>query len=412
MIDDVVVKENLRHNLRLSDDFFAVAPNALTPVSQTESIGFLTDVENIGTQAQSNLKTTIEIENTATGQIAFSDTLKLGALLPGEHLQNTAFPDRFLPPGGAADYAATYRISADSTDQDSDDKAIRWRFGVSDTVFAKENRPTTVILPAFSDRIRFANCFYVPRGHGWYARKFSFGIGNPRSLIGEEVFLFLYKWRGDENRDSFANPAEYELLTGNSYRIRGDELAQNQGVITIPISSSGEIVPLEDHYYYLVVLQYDGGGPALMQVLASDEYDYGAMWYLTGVRGTPRYAGLVDAEGVGDFDLLGFELKTVPVLRLHISQFSPTVGVEDDLVESKHFQIIPNPATESISVSFNGNARAKISFISPAGRIFKTIEMESENELLKLPVAGLPRGVIFVKMETSKGFAVRKLVLN
>ena len=76
IIDDVQLIEPERNNLRVMENCYAIAPNAIMPASQVEPFSFLADVYNAGSATQTNVNLTMTIDDQTSA--VFRDTLAYG----------------------------------------------------------------------------------------------------------------------------------------------------------------------------------------------------------------------------------------------------------------------------------------------------------------------------------------------
>ena len=148
IIDDVQLIQPERNNLRVMDNFYAIAPNAMTPSSQVEPFSFLADVANIGASPQTNVELNVTIVDNTTSNEVFNENLSYGTIPADSLVENEPFTAYFTPDGSLTSYSGTYLISSDSVDFDSSDNYQYFEFMTSDTVFAKEFGATRTIVPA------------------------------------------------------------------------------------------------------------------------------------------------------------------------------------------------------------------------------------------------------------------------
>ncbi len=187
-------------DLRVNNNFFAIAPNAQTPASQVEQFGFLADIENIGFQDQTGVTLNLTIVDDATSAAVYSEDLIYGTVEADSLVENVLFNDAGFTPAGTpgTTYTGTYAISADSIDTEPDNNVRVFDFAVTDTLYAKEMGSTRFITPAASNwddgephSWAYGNCFYFPNGDGYFARYGSFTVGNAEDVAGRLITIFL-----------------------------------------------------------------------------------------------------------------------------------------------------------------------------------------------------------------------------
>ena len=87
-----------------------------------------------------------------------------------------------------------------------------------------------------------------------------------------------------------------------------------------------------------------------------------------------------------------------------------TVGIEDAGTLNA-FTISPNPATDEISISVNGNTgKLCIELINELGQLI--LNSQTQQALMKMDISSLPGGVYFVKIRGDQGVKIKKLVKN
>ena len=86
----------------------------------------------------------------------------------------------------------------------------------------------------------------------------------------------------------------------------------------------------------------------------------------------------------------------------------PVNGLQDDSIS--HFSISPNPATDNVTITLTESVAGTVSIIDLAGSVLvtKSISETSTN----ISTANLVSGVYVVKIESTKGVSVKKLVVE
>ncbi len=135
--------------------------------------------------------------------------------------------------------------------------------------------------------------------------------------------------------------------------------------------------------------------------------------YIDGVRvGERSYPAPGDLNQDGYLDLVvgnargGFSIYTTDLV---IDPALPTVEPK----AAARFAIFPNPATDQVRVQIDpsgaGSTRV-LELFDAAGRRLQRREWRGEN--ITFPVAGLPRGLYFVRLKSGGAAATKKLILN
>lgn len=92
----------------------------------------------------------------------------------------------------------------------------------------------------------------------------------------------------------------------------------------------------------------------------------------------------------------------------------PLVAANELPAQKLDFSLAPNPATQSVWISFNQaiNSEAQVRLYNLAGQLLLEQQMPASQERIQLEVAALPKGIYAVQVETENGFGVRKLVVE
>ena len=155
LIDDLLLYDGdptpiyvLAHDMRVNENFYAIAPNAQWPSSQVECFSFLADIENVGSMPQTNVNLNISIDEVG-GSTVYSEDLFYGELVVDSLAENQPFSGCFTPSDViGTSYEGTYLVSADSVDLAPENNFQVFNFEITDTVFAKEFGATQSVQPA------------------------------------------------------------------------------------------------------------------------------------------------------------------------------------------------------------------------------------------------------------------------
>ncbi|HMQ49666.1 MAG TPA: T9SS type A sorting domain-containing protein [Saprospiraceae bacterium] len=395
--------------------FFAIAPNFSTPASQVDAIGFIADVENVGSATQSNAVLTISIEDENNTEV-YSQQLIYAEVASDSLAENVFFPEEFTPAAEPANYTATYSIELQDEDGNPGDNTQQFSFSVTDTLFAKDNGVALGgIRPADEVAFTYGNIYYVPNGDGLFARYVTFGVSTPENVAGQSLVCFLYKFEGDLNTDGQANPEEYGApLAFNFYQISGDE---GDELITIPINLD-DAVALEDDAHYMIVMNYAPDDDTELFLVSTNDLDYQAMQFYTDSLGMDRarYASALDVGNTGDFNLAGFAGGYVPVVRMSIG---PEYGVNTNETQlpAGAMTVFPNPVKDRLvlDVALEQVAdRADLYIFNSEGKLMqRTTYNGFQKERLEFGVQNWPSGNYFVKLLTNdNAAATRRFVIQ
>lgn len=91
-----------------------------------------------------------------------------------------------------------------------------------------------------------------------------------------------------------------------------------------------------------------------------------------------------------------------------------TVGTHEPGQAALTFGLFPNPADESVWVTFEGpvESKASIQVFNTAGQVVQSATVAQGNERLQLHLASLPQGVYIVQVESEAGVGAQKLVVK
>jgi hypothetical protein len=115
-------------------------------------------------------------------------------------------------------------------------------------------------------------------------------------------------------------------------------------------------------------------------------------------------ASMVDVGGEN------YSLTQHPELLLYSSKTSV-----DDLANTLHFQVTPNPSTGLISVNFNGQT-GSLKAISVTNVVGEVVYLQSvtdgSKEYYSIDLSALSKGIYFVRCNFASGIVTRKILLQ
>jgi len=405
-IDDVQLRD---YDPRPDSDmrvnaFFATTPNAITPKTQIEPVGFLADIRNSGKSVQPATTLMVTVENSA-GEIVHQDSLLFGPIASDSTVQNVFFQSEYTPPPVAEIYTTTYFARAAIADEVPSNNSRSFVFEISDTLFAKQRGAEEVITASGSNSYTFGNVFFVPNGSNLYARYLSFGIANAHQLAGKTVNTYLYRWVGDENNDFLANPEEYGggPVGANAYTFTGSE---GNNLITIPVDFEGGGIALEENAHYIAAVQYQTSSQQLLYMRVSTEYDYHASYFYTDSMMQPRYAAVIDVGNTGALDWTGFGLDLVPVVRLSVG---PLTASADRVLPQGSAKIFPNPVSDRSTLLLDlpkTSDHVLLQLYDTKGALLWQRQLHQvKKESIPMQFSQLDAGTYWLRVRTSSGMA-------
>lgn len=389
--------------------FYAIAPNAVTPYTQVEPIGFIADIQNIGSETQDSPTLTMTIVN-SNGDVVYQEDLDYGPIASDSLAENVFFPLEFDVPAVPDVYTATYSLAIDNPDTDLSNNEREFTFAVSDSLFSKDLGATRSVAPAADESFTYGNVYFVPEGTDLYARYITFGVVNADELVGKSVTTYLYSWNGVTD-GRYIEPGDYAVLAFNSYFFDGNE---GTDLITIPVDLDGAEIALEDNTYYIAAIEYATDDDQSCFLQAADNLDYAAMNFYTDSLNNPRYAGVLDVSNTGTLDLLGFGLDIVPVSRLSIS--SAPVGTTDIILPDGAVALFPNPVNELATLEFNletPSSTVQVSVFDITGRMMQQQNFDNiKSERIQLNAKDLANGNYMVRVRTDAGIKTLKMAVQ
>ncbi|MCP3928563.1 MAG: T9SS type A sorting domain-containing protein [Bacteroidetes bacterium] len=417
VLDDIAIIERGEHDMKANTNFFAIHPNAATPVSMVEDVPFLADIQNNGGFTETNVEYNLSISNPGGAEIYNSSNI-YASIGPDSIAENVIFPNMLLANDilDLGVYNGKYELSMDSTDAKPDDNIINWSFEISDTTFAKETGFTRNVSPSAEPTFTYGNCFYIPVD-GYYARYVTFGVANPEELVGRSVTTLLYEWDGDTDGNGAADPDEYGgfPIAFNSYTFSTE---QSNELITIPVEVDSEPISLKAGKYYLMMIQYVTDDEQSCYLLASEAYDYSAMQYVTDSLQQPRYAALLDVGTTtvdAEFSITGFGLDLVPLVRLHIGDEPIQTDTKEQVLSESALRIFPNPSKGIFNIEWKlqSTSSVAVSIYDTRARLLKYEEFDDQlNGNSKFDLNSFASGTYFVRVVTDEGVRTERLFIQ
>lgn len=414
-IDDIVVTDADPRpaNDLMVNPFFAMAPNAIVPASQVGSFGFIADIENNGSTAQTGANLNVSITNDDTNTEVFSTDMAYPAFEVDQLIENIFFPESFTPVASPASYTGTYTITIDGqTDDVPENNTQTFNFEVSDTLFSKSAVPAgSIDLPDIN--YAWGNIYYVPNGAGYFARYMSFGYANPSVAEGESVTTFLLKWNGDLNGDGMANENEYDPapVAFSAYTFTGNEA--DFEIITIPVDLDGEAIPLEDDTYYMVVASFEPSNGADLHPLVSID-DYAATQFIADSLGNGGYVGAYDPGLTHNYELRIWDIH--PYVTLSISDNPNLTKTSHLLSEDNKIDIAPNPVSDELRLDLNLVTTAEnldIEIYDVMGRTIKKEQFTKvKTQSMAYDVRQWESGTYFLRVTTKEGIRTKRFVVK
>jgi hypothetical protein len=417
-VDDMVLTETdprPANEMRVNA-FAAVMPNALTPASQVEPIGFIADIANAGSATQATVTLTMSITNNA-GTEVYNDNVIYTNIVSDSTAENVFFPSEFTPPATPDIYTATYSLSYDGDDMDAipGNNINQFVFAVTDTVFAKELGSTRGVAPAADDSYTYGNVYHINsgttlEGEPLNARTISFGVTNADELAGRFVTILLLEWPEDTDGSFSAQQDEYNIVGFNSYEFTGNE---GDALITVLANEDGP-VELTEGVNYIAAIQYSTEDDQAMFLQASEDYDYQAMTFYTDSLGRIRYSAALDVSNEGELGMTGFGQDIVPVVRLSVGN-NIVVNTNEVQLPENAVKVFPNPANTYVNLDFDLEKQTSghLVVFNTKGQVIINRTLDNVmSERIQLETAGLPSGTYLIRVDTELGVSNRMITVQ
>jgi hypothetical protein len=425
MVDDISLSdEDPRppHDMRVNP-FFAVAQNLFVPLDQVEPVHFLADIENIGSQDQTNVNLNVDVVDEGSTSV-YSADLSYGTIETDSLAENQLVPGAGFLPTETGVYTATYTVSADSTDENMDNNTRSFAFAVTDTLFGKENGSIGGIYPAASNwdagenrSWAFGNYYYVKEANGNYFRYVSFAIQGTNNNAGDLLSIKVYEWT-DDNIDGQADPDERDDIMTTLYTIQGDE--DPTQLITLPLLdlATQEQAALSDDTEYLVVVEYIAEGETEVRIGGSDAVDYTAMIFNTAENFEPRYALVLGVNGDLEsepYSTLGFGQDLVPAVRVSVG--GPfTNDVSEALPANNLTRVFPNPAVADVTLDLEFTRpmdEVQVQMVDINGKVLgvRTLQGVQQTQLT-YDVSSLAAGIYYFQITSDAGTRVETFMVQ
>lgn len=427
IIDDVQLIETEANNLQ-ANTFYAIAPNLLTPASQTDSVRFLIDVQNIGASDQTNVNVNMNIVNSGGNEV-YNEDLAYGTV-PANFLdENRIFPGHFLPDAVVDTYTGTYTVSADDPDFDDTNNAQSFSFQITDSTFAKEE--ATNLFGASPQGVAeltwtMATTYFVRNGEDandpntkYECSSVLIGLDNVADNVGGFVNIYLAEWE-DVNNDGISQSTERNgtdggQIVGNfTHTIDGTET--DLLVVLENWNDAGMPIELKANTNYVLSAGLTSAGTSKIELSSTNDNDYNATGFLTDSLTTiPRFSAMWNTtsdDGGLNSDLS--PLNVAPRMRMHINPFT-VISVNNPLDEANKVAIYPNPSTDIINMELDlvedlNNAVVRIIDLN-AQNVMEVNYEKLSSQTLTYSVANLSAGTYFLKIQSDKGYVTKKFTI-
>jgi hypothetical protein len=358
-------------------------------------------VYNPGSNAQTNVSLNAKVvgptgntvyDNTVSGlSIATTDSVDV------DPSQASNFPQFSLSSYPAGKYTLTYTISLDGIADDYDsDNSISSTFTINEDIYAYAQLDATTNLPnptlfyrPGDNNNTFSICTVIDNPNAsrvGVAGVYFAATNNTASLAGEEIALYLYKWEDaftDLNDAAFGFNTLTEIASG-FYYFPSD--LQNETVY----AQYNTAVALENNQRYLACAQTTNIEVFLGHE-GSTNYTWNLDYYLQ-----PTSPG----ESDGTYFATGFGADIPNSLGVKMIDVA-TIGLgENASVEGNAY---PNPATDAVTISIDGEGVANLTVTDIAGKVVISNAVSLNGGKANVNIASLNAGVYVFNVALENG---------
>lgn len=358
-------------------------------------------IYNYGNQAQASVSINAKITN-PSGATVYDNNVTGMSIPAGDSTDvypggSSTLPQFSLATYPTGTYTLTYTVSLGVADDYNADNILTSTFTISDSLYSYAQADATTGLPAGGNYYRpstnnqtYSVCSVIrdPNASRMSVEGIYFSGSTSTAsgalLTGEEMALYLYKWEDvftDLNDANLGFTTLTEVASG-FYYYPGD--LQNEtvyGAFTAPAN-------LDDNQRYLACVQTVNLSLYLGHENATN-YTWNESYYLQPI--SPN-------ESDGTYFAAGFGANTPSSVAMKVA--SPA-GINDlNTVEGMAY---PNPATDLVTISIEGEGVANLTVTDVAGRIAMSNNVTLTAGKAALNIANLEAGVYIFNVVLENG---------
>ncbi len=453
VLDDVIMLDREVIDVRVSKNFFAVAPTIKVPKDQVSEMVFLADVENLGNTEAKNTVLTVVIKDDA-GNVLETLENNYGTIGGATSVENVPFSSTYFPPAVVGKYTGSYTISSpDEPAVNNGNNVADFEFYVTDKTFSnllsEEERGEEYMedirgswVVDVSNYYSVGNVYYVVNGgQGYTVEGVTLGLANTvEEVTGANsgaIFVDVYKLN---EVDGISNPGLRELVgTGVVFTDEIENLRKFNVEVFVPDSEGGPSaarVVLKDKTSYFISAHsapFDGAAPryTFLQHSGSgnDSYDRsvypsatnfafdtlgikriaGTFWNLDGVDGS--YEDIRNRQ----YRIIGnstFGAYATAYLDFNVVKGSSTYDIKSNIEVST----FPNPAASELYIDItlkNVSNSVRVELVGLDGKVVanKTFTNVLDSRL-KLDLSSVPAGAYNALIHTNEGVATKKVIVQ
>lgn len=358
-------------------------------------------VFNYGNQAQATVSLNAKITN-PSGATVYDNSVTGLSIAAGDSTDvypggASTLPQFSLATYPAGTYTVTYTVGLGVADDYDADNILTSTFTISDSLYSYGQVNATTGLPSGGNYYRpgtnnqtFSACSVIndPNASRMSVEGIYFAATTSTAsavlLTGEEMALYLYKWE-----DAFADLNDANLgfttlteVASGFYYFPGDLQGETvYGAFTTPAN-------LENNQRYLACVQTVNLSLYIGHENKTD-YTWNADLYLQPM--SPN-------ESDGTYFAVGFGSDVPSSIAMKVSE---TVGINElNTVEGMAY---PNPATDLVTISIEGEGVANLTVTDVAGRVAMTNNVSLTAGKAELNIANLEAGVYIFNVVLENG---------
>jgi hypothetical protein len=358
-------------------------------------------VFNYGNQAQASVSLNAKITN-PSGATVYDNSVTGLSIAAGDSTDvypggASTLPQFSLATYPAGTYTVTYTVGLGVADQYDADNILTSTFTISDSLYSYAQADATTGLPSGGNYYRpgtnnqtFSVCSVIndPNASRMSVEGIYFAATTSTAslvlLTGEEMALYLYKWE-----DAFADLNDANLgfttlteVASGFYYFPGDLQGETvYGAFNTPTN-------LEDNQRYLACVQTVNLNLYIGHENKTD-YTWNEAYYLQPM--SPN-------ESDGTYFAVGFGSDVPSSIAMKVGE---TVGINE--LNTVAGMAYPNPATDLVTISIEGEGVANLTVTDVAGRVALTNQVSLTAGQAELNIANLEAGVYIFNVVLENG---------
>jgi hypothetical protein len=379
----------------------AIIPSYIAQNGTEFNVNLGARVFNYGNQAQASVSLNAKITN-PSGATVYDNSVSGLSIPAGDSTDvypggASTLPQFSMATYPTGTYTLTYTVNLGIADDYAADNVLTSTFTISDSLYSYAQADATTGLPSGGNYYRpgtnnqtFSVCSVIndPNASRMSAQGIYFASTTSTAsavlLTGEEMALYLYKWE-----DAFADLNDANLgfttlteVASGFYYYPGDLQGETvYGAFTTPAN-------LEDNQRYLACVQTVNLSLYIGHENATN-YTWNESYYLQPM--SPN-------ESDGTYFAAGFGSDVPSSIAVKVS--SPA-GINDlNTVEGMAY---PNPATDLVTISIEGEGVASLTVTDVAGRVAMTNQVDLKAGQAELNIANLEAGVYIFNVVLENG---------